>query len=134
MAGAAVAMNEMPPITDSPWFWAMVYSAVPLVALALLSGKYAARQSQLERQYQGRQRMADGAASETAPAETNALAGDAEAESRPFSSPDDTLISLIPLVAIFALCAIGSAVMLYRERRRLGHGRSAAPEVGTMPP
>src|SRR5262245_23050233 len=42
-------------ITDSPWFWVMLFSAMGLVALAVTAPKYASRQGRLELQYQAHQ-------------------------------------------------------------------------------
>jgi hypothetical protein len=49
--------KEKPPITDSPWFWALMFSVVALVALVAISGQYGKRQARLERQYQARERI-----------------------------------------------------------------------------
>jgi len=46
------------PITDSPWFWAYLFATAALIALALMGPKYSARQAQIEREFQGRQRAA----------------------------------------------------------------------------
>lgn len=42
-------------LTDSPWFWAYIFSTAGLIALALASPKYHTRQAQLERQFLARQ-------------------------------------------------------------------------------
>ena len=46
------------PITDSPWFWTYVFATAGLMALALVGPKFARRQAQIEREFQGRQRAA----------------------------------------------------------------------------
>jgi hypothetical protein len=46
------------PITDSPWFWAYLFATTALICLALIGPKFAARQAQIEREFQGRQRVA----------------------------------------------------------------------------
>ena len=43
------------PITDSPWFWAYIFATAGLIALAMATPKYNARQTQLERQFLARQ-------------------------------------------------------------------------------
>jgi len=133
-------MNDSPPITDSPWFWALLYSAVPLVFLTIMSGKYGERQSRLERQYQGRVRAAEADAPEAAAAdEVPALdaTGDEPAEGRrPFSSPENMLIPLLPLILVFLAIAAFAAVMLIREQRRLQRnvGRPGLLTDGNAPP
>jgi hypothetical protein len=115
-------LSKISPVTDSPWFWVLVYSAVPLVALALLSQKYAARQSQLERQYQARERVAEGDplySSSAQPAEDAQREPTAsykkQVNRRSYSSPNDTLISLKPLIALFLAAASCAAIMLVRQ-------------------
>jgi hypothetical protein len=122
-------MTRQPPITDSPWLWVLVYSFVPLVLLALISivtQQYGKRQSRLERQYQARTRTAgdrtqaalpmDGAQSADVPPLDQASRG--PAGGRPYSSADDTLISLVPLLVLFMAISCFAAVMLVREQRR----------------
>lgn len=42
-------------LTDSAWFWVMLFSCVSLIGMQLLDWKYNQVQSRLERQFQGRQ-------------------------------------------------------------------------------
>lgn len=53
------------PFSDSPWFWAYLFTAAALVALALIAPKYTARQAQIERQFEGRQRAGQPAANDS---------------------------------------------------------------------
>ena len=102
-------MSEQAPITDSPWFWVLAFSVVALIALVAISGQYGKRQARLERQYQARERVADGAVGDNA-------VGDPER--REYASPDNTLVPLWPL-AILLVGVIGfAAVMLRREFQR----------------
>ncbi len=43
-------------ITDSAWYWVYLFCTAGLIALILAEPKFAARQSQIERKGQGRQR------------------------------------------------------------------------------
>ena len=97
-------MSEQTPITDSPWFWVLLFSVVGLMALAAISGQYGKRQARLERQYQARERVAENAVDDPA--------------QREFSTADNTLIRLMPLAAVLGAVAAVAAVMLFRERRR----------------
>ena len=50
--------QQKPPetrLTDSPWFWAYIFSTAALIALALAAPKYSSRQTQLERRFLARQ-------------------------------------------------------------------------------
>jgi hypothetical protein len=121
-----------PTITDSPWFWMMVYSAVPLVGLALLSSKYGERQSRLERQYQGHLAAAEKKSAQFAGDATindSAAKTDSTKALRNYSSADDTIIPLVPLTIIFLVIASFAAVMLAREQRRLVGEKNAGPNL-----
>jgi hypothetical protein len=78
------------PVTDSPWFWAYLFTTFGLIALAVISPKFAARQTQIEREYQGRQRA------------TQNVRG--ASPSGPMSGDGQTVITLRPL--FFGLAGI----------------------------
>lgn len=44
-------------LADSPWLWGYLFGVAALIALLLIAPKYARRQEQLERQFEGRQRV-----------------------------------------------------------------------------
>ena len=44
-----------PQLTDSPWFWAFVYSGVPMLLLLVIAGKYSNRTEKMEARAQARQ-------------------------------------------------------------------------------
>jgi hypothetical protein len=103
------------PLTDSGWFWALMFSLMALVAIALIGPKWDWRQRQLEGRFLGRQqaelerqRRAAGLdavdLAETA-ADRHAVAG-------------ERIVPAWTLVAVAAAAAAGSAVMLWRERWR----------------
>jgi hypothetical protein len=58
------------PITESPWYWVYLFCTAGLVALVLAGPKFAARQSQIERKYESRQRAAQHAAGREIPGST----------------------------------------------------------------
>jgi hypothetical protein len=105
------------PLTDSPWFWVLVFSLMGLGALVAISGKYGQRQSRLERQYQARERVREDSMSDPA--------------RREYSSPERTLVPLWPLAVVLIAVAVGAAVMLDRERR--GRGRPGSLEERAPP-
>ncbi len=60
------ASSNRKSITDSPWYWVYLFCTVGAVALVLAGPKFAARQSQIERNYEARQVAAKHAANESA--------------------------------------------------------------------
>jgi hypothetical protein len=76
-------------ITDSPWFWLCLFALAALVGLAAIGPKYAQRQAQIEREFQGRQRAAQSA--------------QGESPSVPLSTPGETIIPLWPLFVALAV-------------------------------
>jgi hypothetical protein len=117
------SVNKSPPITDSVWFWVLLYSFVPLIGLALLNAQYAKRQSRLERQFQGHMAAAERnetqAAKDQPAAESGAMPAPAAGDAREYSSPENTIIPLTPLVLLFLAIAGFAAWKLSQERRRL---------------
>lgn len=106
-----------PPLTDSGWFWAAVFSLMALVGMAAIGGKFDVRQRQIEGRYLGRQRAA------------------AERERRAAGLPDIDLAEtardrsevapgrIVPLWTLVGLASAATAasfVMLARERGGLG--------------
>jgi hypothetical protein len=116
--------NPKLPVTDSPWFWLLVFSSMALAALLAIGGKYGQRQARMERQYQARERVATGARGDEAVAST-----EDGAARRPYATPDVTLIPLWPLKVIFAAIAAVAAVMLFWGRGR-GRPGSLVSENG----
>src|SRR5436305_8003268 len=88
---------------DSPWFWVYLFTPAALIALALIGPKFAARQAQIEREFQGRQRAAQGS--------------HGQEPSGTLSSAERTLISLRPL--FFGLAAITTVAWIVFYRTRL---------------
>ena len=89
------------PITDSPWFWAYLFATAALVGLALIGPKFAARQAQIEREYQGRQR-----------ATQVALGAEPNIE---MSSAERTLVTLQPLFLGMAAVTIAAWIVFWRN-------------------
>ncbi len=89
-------------MTDSPWFWAYLFTTAALIALALIGPKFAERQAQIEREFQGRQRAAQNTHGQ-------------EPTGR-LSTAEQTLITLRPL--FFGLAAITTIawIVFYRSR------------------
>jgi len=99
--------HEKPPITDSPWFWVLLFSAVGLILMLVFSGQISKRQARLDRQYQARERVQDEAVGDPA--------------RREYSSPENTLIPIWPLAAALVASMLVSAAMLRRDHQRRPH-------------
>ena len=110
--------TKRPPLTDSPWFWLLVFSGMALAALLAIGPKYGGRQARLERQYQARERIAAQRAVENIDTESERT--NDQAERRDFASPEDTLIPLWPLAVILSVVVVFAAIMLIRGRGRPG--------------
>ena len=114
-------------ITDSPWFWVLAFSLMALVALVAVGGKYGRRQTQLELQYQARQRVAERIVAENNLADE--ARNDTQTDRRQFSSPGQNLIPLWPLAILLVLVSVFSIVMLSRGRAGGGDGPARAPDT-----
>jgi hypothetical protein len=122
--------RDSSPLTDSPWFWALAFSLMALLALAVVgfSGKYTKRQAKIELQYQARERVAEKLTAENNPAASERTDDDLEVP-RPFATPGNNLITLWPLAVLLGLMAIVAAAMVYR-----GRGRPGSPQGGVESP
>ncbi|MCA9225875.1 MAG: hypothetical protein KDA47_09705 [Planctomycetales bacterium] len=113
-------MNEATPprksILESPWYWLYLFCTAGLIALMLAGPKYQARQAQLERNYQGRERANQRAAGQS--------------PDTPLSTESDTLIRLEPLYfGLGALLVIAWAILWWQHFGR----RSLLKETSTPP-
>jgi hypothetical protein len=119
--------NPKSGLTDSPWFWALAFSLMALLALAVVgfSGKYSKRQAGIERQYQARERIAEKLTAENNPPSAERI--DDQPDRRAFATPGDNLITLWPLAVLLGIAALVSATMLYRATRM-------DPKIDELPP
>ncbi len=124
-------VTDRTPITDSPWYWVLLFSLMALVALAAISGKYGRRQANIERQYQARERIAEKRAAENnSPASARIVD---QQDRRPLATPADHLVPLWPLAILLALAALVAAAMLVRASRA-GPGPGPGPENKSASP
>lgn len=105
-------------LTDSPWFWALLFSLMALVGLGLIAPKFDVRQRQVEGRFLGRQQAAIERERRLAGLPPVDLA--AEAQDREAVAPR-RIVPLWTLAAAATAAAIGSGIMLARERRTAGH-------------
>lgn len=101
-------MNDQPPtrepVTDSPWFWLLLFLCGALIALMLTGPKFSWRQPQIERQYQARE-----------------IAGQTVAaaeKDRPLSTPGHPMLSLRPLTLALAAALVVSTILFWMTRFR----------------
>ncbi len=138
---STLAPPPRPPLTDSPWFWALAFSAMGVLAIVVIAPKYDRRQQRLEARYLGRQRVAEEIAARQAANEQHI--GDEsgrkdESESDPPSNwskasapengrpahpserngmPEQRMVPLDYLLAFAMGAMIFSGAMLWRSRR-----------------
>ncbi len=101
-------------LTDSAWFWLMLFCLVGVALLALMSPKYARRQQRLELQYQAQQEI-----------ERRRLSEPRAESEQPLTAPPaagELIIPLTPLLSVFIGLFFVSAYGLWRSRRGVPPG------------
>jgi hypothetical protein len=93
--------SSPPPLTDSPWFWVYLFTTAGLIALALATPKFSERQAQIEREYQGLQRVAQ--------------ARGGQEPSGELSTTGRTLVTLQPLFLGLAAITIVAWIVFWRK-------------------
>ena len=109
-------------LTDSPWFWGLMFSVMALVGMGLIAPKYDIRQRQIEGRFLGRQNAAIERSRRAAGLDPIDLAE--TAEDRDVVAPG-RIVPLWTLATLAGLAATGSAAMLARETL----GASRQPQV-----
>ena len=116
---------SQPDVLDSPWLWSLIFSAIGLVGVWAISGKYDDRQKRLEARYEARQRIADQYDGERTPepaatpkrAEPPAADTSGAPSAAQTGYSDKRVVPLPFLAAGLALVSLVSAVMLWRNTR-----------------
>ncbi len=102
------------PLTDSGWFWGLVFSLTALAGIGLIAPKFAIRQRQVEGRFLGRQAAAD----ERARRAEGLAARDLAEHARDRDEVQRHRIVPLWTLATAAAAAAGSGAMLWRERGR----------------
>jgi hypothetical protein len=100
------------PITDSPWFWAALFTGVGLAALVATGGKFGKRQANIENKFQARSAVATGAVE----IEADSAGVKRTAKGPEYSTPDKQIIPLWPLEAVLGILCAASLALLLRQR------------------
>ena len=120
------ARTGSPPITDSPWLWLALFTAVGLSALLATGGKFGYRQSGIERRYQARAWQARSQQTGGLGREDgteNAAAGNRSEKPGlmavpDYSTPKKMMVRLWPLASVLGALCVMSLVMLRVTRRQ----------------
>lgn len=101
------------PLTDSVWYWVLLFSVAALASIAASRPVYEARQNRIERRFQVRAHVGF----------ATSRVGEPGAQFEGDGPPDieitnDRLIGLAPIAAFVLATAVGSSIMLFLERRR----------------
>ena len=98
-------------VTESPWFWGYLFGMFALVALSFAGPKFAARQAQLEQQFQGRERALQ--------------IRSREEPSIEILTPENSIITLWPLYAGLSVATVVAwGVFWWTRRRSIAEKRS----------
>jgi hypothetical protein len=104
-------MSQPSPITDSPWLWFALFSAVSLVALLATGGKFGKRQATIERKGQARTAIMEGLQ-----VDVDSTGRKSAAAAPTYSQPGETRVRLMPLAITLGLVLLASLGLLARER------------------
>jgi len=102
-----------PPLTDSGWFWSLMFSLMALVGIVMIAPKWDWRQRQLESRYIGREQAAAERQRRSAGLDPEDLAD--TAVDRDVAAPG-RIVPAWTLVALATAATFFSATMLWRER------------------
>lgn len=97
--------SDVPPLTDSVWFWGCMFATAAVCALVLASSKYDFRQAQLENRYKARQEAGQTVSGDQGPIDA--------------SSHSETIITLKPLYVTSGILVIATWTGLFWQRSQL---------------
>jgi hypothetical protein len=100
------------PITDSPWFWAAIFTGVALAALLATGGRFGRRQASIENKYQARTAVATGELQIDVDGKGVKSAGGVPT----YSTPEKPVIPIWPIEIILGVIFAASLGILLRQR------------------
>ena len=112
MSDAESRSPTRPPLTDSPWFWVMLFCAAGVVLLLVIWPQYSKRQRRLEMQFRAREEIVRRQAAGEPPARVLGREGSAAPPAE-----GELIIRLWPLLLLFSALFAVSTTMLVRARR-----------------
>ena|SRR5258708_879866 len=105
--------TPLKPLTDSPWFWLLLFGSMALAMLAAIEPKFTRRYQRLERMHQARNQVAlRSAASQGEPV---AEVGDDSAEPIALNSGGGTLRPIMFFLAAMMFAAVLAMAILRRR-------------------
>lgn len=117
---SASPKEPVPPVTDSPWFWVMLFSLAALAGIATIGPKFERREQAIETKFHARERGLKREAAEPS-------APDGQA-AEPHWEP---IFTVWPVMAVLVCVALVAFVQLIRlQRRRWAALRANATEDG----
>lgn len=112
--------DVVPPVSESPWFWVMLFSLGALAGIATIGPKFERREQAIETKFHSRERGLGREAAEPGPANDQAAA--------PHWEP---IFTVWPVMAVVGGVALVAFVQLIRlQRRRWSWLRAHATEQG----
>jgi len=112
-------------LTDSPWFWLLVFANAAIMGVAIIGPKYNQRQVAVERRYEARREIARRAAAEASGiSETDAASPPAAAENDPAvehgpAGDSAHIVPLAPLALVLVAVNLLAIVLFFAHQVRL---------------
>ncbi|HZZ28354.1 MAG TPA: hypothetical protein VFE46_10170 [Pirellulales bacterium] len=114
--------KTLPSVTDSPWFWVMLFSLAGLAALFTIGPKFERREASIEEKFHARERGLGREAIDAASGDAAPTATDAPANQQNSAPPWQPIFTLTPIAFVLAAIAIVAMFNVLRfHRRRLNH-------------
>jgi hypothetical protein len=120
-------------LTDSPWFWLLVFANAALLGVAIIGPKYNVRQGAVERRFEARREVARRAlaqpANETAPGDTAASESAPDEDAALDSSAH--IVPLLPLALVLVVANLVAIVLFgsSQVRQMKSEAQNSHPHV-----
>jgi hypothetical protein len=116
------ARTAPPSVTDSPWFWVMLFSLAGLAGLFTIGPKFEQREAAIEENFHARERAAGLEAKENVP-DGGAIAEDRSASDtssgpQNATTPWRPIFTLTPIAVVLAAIAVVAMFNVMRYHRR----------------